>query len=87
MEPVRRKVLEQVLAGTVEPVVIVRVDQPDWPVALSNPASDTPVMALMSGTRPAKAPQTMPIMTMITMVARDARRDAENVMKTLQILR
>ena len=38
MEPVRRKVLEKVLAGTVEPVVIVRVDQPDWPVALANPA-------------------------------------------------
>lgn len=38
MEPVRRKVLELVLAGTVEPVIIVRVDQPDWPVALANPA-------------------------------------------------
>jgi diguanylate cyclase (GGDEF)-like protein len=38
MEPLGRKVLEKVLAGTVEPVVIVRVDQPDWPVALANPA-------------------------------------------------
>jgi diguanylate cyclase (GGDEF)-like protein len=27
-----------VLAGTVEPVVVVRIDQPDWPVALANPA-------------------------------------------------
>ena len=26
------------LAGTVEPVVVVSVDQPDWPVALANPA-------------------------------------------------
>jgi diguanylate cyclase (GGDEF)-like protein len=31
-------VLEKVLAGAVEPIVIVRVDQPDWPVALANPA-------------------------------------------------
>ena len=38
MEPVNRKVLEQVLAGTIEPVLVVRIDQPDWPVALSNPA-------------------------------------------------
>ena len=38
MEPVERKILEQVLAGTVEPVVVVSVDQPDWPVALANPA-------------------------------------------------
>lgn len=38
MEPVRRKVLEMVLAGMVEPVIVVRVDQPDWPVALANPA-------------------------------------------------
>ena len=41
MEPVRRKVLEMVLAGTIEPVVIVRVDQPDWPVALANPAFES----------------------------------------------
>jgi len=38
MKPVNRKILEQALAGTVEPLVIVRVDQPDWPVAFSNPA-------------------------------------------------
>ena len=38
MDPVNRDVLETVLAGTVEPVVVVRVDQPDWPVALANKA-------------------------------------------------
>ena len=38
MEPVKRKILEQVLAGTLEPVVVVHVDQPDWPVALANSA-------------------------------------------------
>jgi len=38
MEPVERRILEQVLAGTVEPLVIVRVDQPDWPVAFANRA-------------------------------------------------
>ena len=38
MKPVKRKVLEQVLAGTTEPLLIVRIDQPDWPVVLANPA-------------------------------------------------
>lgn len=38
MKPVKRNILEQVLAGTVEPLVIVSVDQPDWPVALANSA-------------------------------------------------
>lgn len=38
MRPVKRKILEQVLAGTTEPVLIVRIDQPDWPVVLANPA-------------------------------------------------
>ena len=38
MKPVRRKILEQVLAGTAEPVLVVRIDQPDWPVVLANPA-------------------------------------------------
>ena len=40
MKPVKRKVLEQVLAGTAEPLLIVRVDQPDWPVVFANPAFD-----------------------------------------------
>jgi diguanylate cyclase (GGDEF)-like protein len=38
MEPMKRNILEQVLAGTTEPVLIVRIDQPDWPVVLANPA-------------------------------------------------
>jgi diguanylate cyclase (GGDEF)-like protein len=38
MKPVKRKILEQVLAGTTEPVLIVGVDQPDWPIAFANPA-------------------------------------------------
>lgn len=40
MKAVGRRILEQVIAGTVEPVIIVCVDQPDWPVALANPAFD-----------------------------------------------
>ena len=40
MDPVERDILEQVLAATVEPLVVVRVDQPDWPVAFANPAFD-----------------------------------------------
>ena len=38
MRPVNRKILEQVLDGIAEPVVIVRIDQPDWPVVFANPA-------------------------------------------------
>lgn len=38
MKPVKRKILEQVLSDTVEPVVIVRTDQPNWPVVFANPA-------------------------------------------------
>ena len=38
MSDVDRDILEQVIAGSIEPLLVVRVDQPDWPVALSNPA-------------------------------------------------
>lgn len=38
MEPVDRRILEQVLAESAEPVLIVRVDHSEWPVALSNRA-------------------------------------------------
>ena len=38
MAGIDHNVLEQVLAGTAEPLLVVRIDQPDWPVALANPA-------------------------------------------------
>lgn len=38
MDAVGRDTLEQVLAGSTEPVLIVNVDQADWPVAFANPA-------------------------------------------------
>ena len=38
MTDVDREILEQVLAGSLEPLMVVRTDQPDWPVALVNPA-------------------------------------------------
>ncbi len=38
MTALKRRILEQVVAGTIEPVLVVRIDQPDWPVALANPA-------------------------------------------------
>jgi len=45
---VNRKILEQLIAGTIEPLLVVRVDQPNWPVVLVNPAfaaiSDETVM-------------------------------------------
>jgi diguanylate cyclase (GGDEF)-like protein len=41
MKSVNRTVLEQVIAATSEPLLIVRIDQPDWPVVLANPAFAT----------------------------------------------
>ncbi len=38
MKPLKRNVLVEVLGGTTEPLLVVRIDQPDWPVALANPA-------------------------------------------------
>lgn len=34
------EILEQVVRASAEPLVIVRVDQPNWPVVFSNPAFD-----------------------------------------------
>ena len=41
MKAVNRKILEQVIAATTEPLLVVRIDQPDWPVVLANPAFKT----------------------------------------------
>ncbi len=41
MKSVNKNILEQVIAATTEPLLIVRIDQPDWPVVLSNPAFST----------------------------------------------
>jgi diguanylate cyclase (GGDEF)-like protein len=38
MKAINRKILEQVIQASVEPVVIVTVDHPDWPVVLANRA-------------------------------------------------
>lgn len=38
MKPVDREILEQVISATTEPLILVRIDQPDWPVVLANPA-------------------------------------------------
>ena len=35
-----REILEQVIAASAEPLVIIRMDHPDWPVVLSNAAFD-----------------------------------------------
>lgn len=39
-EQIDREILEQVIGATTEPLVLVRIDQPDWPVVLANPAFD-----------------------------------------------
>lgn len=38
---INRKILEQVIEASAEPLIIVRVDRPDWPVVLSNQAFDS----------------------------------------------
>ncbi len=41
MKSVSQKILQQVIAAASEPVLLVRIDQPDWPVVLANPAFST----------------------------------------------
>jgi diguanylate cyclase (GGDEF)-like protein len=38
MKTLRRRTLEQLVAGSAEPIMVACVDSPDWPVILSNPA-------------------------------------------------
>lgn len=38
MKSINRKILEQVIAASAEPLLIIRIDHPDWPVALGNTA-------------------------------------------------
>ena len=40
MKSLQRTILEQLIAASAEPVVVARVDRPDWPVVLSNEAFD-----------------------------------------------
>ena len=41
MKVINRMVLEQVIAATTEPLILVRIDQPDWPVVLANLAFES----------------------------------------------
>jgi diguanylate cyclase (GGDEF)-like protein len=41
MKTLHRKILEQLIAGSGEPVIVARIDQADWPVVLCNPAFDS----------------------------------------------
>jgi len=38
MKKLTRDVLQQLIDGSAEPVFVARIDHPDWPVVLSNPA-------------------------------------------------
>jgi diguanylate cyclase (GGDEF)-like protein len=51
MEPVSREILEQVLAEAAEPLLVVRVDHSEWPIALSNRA-----FAAIGGDKPDDKP-------------------------------
>jgi diguanylate cyclase (GGDEF)-like protein len=41
MKPLQREILEQLIAGSAEPVLVARIDRPDWPVVHSNSAFET----------------------------------------------
>jgi diguanylate cyclase (GGDEF)-like protein len=41
MKPVNREILEQVILASADPVLVVRIDHPNWPVELCNPAFAT----------------------------------------------
>jgi len=41
MKSVNRNILLQVISATTEPLVVVRIDRPDWPVVLANPAFES----------------------------------------------
>lgn len=41
MKKLNRDVLQQLIDGSAEPVFLARIDHPDWPVVLSNPAFDS----------------------------------------------
>lgn len=47
-KPLQRDILEYLIAASAEPLVVARVDRPDWPVVLCNPA-----FATLSGNMPA----------------------------------
>ena len=36
-----REVLAQLIEGSAEPIIVARIDHPDWPVVLSNSAFGT----------------------------------------------
>ena len=38
MKRLKRGILEQLVAGTAEPLLVARIDSPDWPVVFCNPA-------------------------------------------------
>ena len=40
MRKLKREILEQLIRGSAEPVIVARIDHPDWPVVLSNSAFD-----------------------------------------------
>ena len=40
MKPLQRKILEQLVEGLAEPVLVAQIDRADWPVVMCNPSFD-----------------------------------------------
>ena len=41
MKAIQRNILEQLIAGSAEPVVVAQISSADWPVVLCNPAFES----------------------------------------------
>jgi GGDEF domain-containing protein len=41
MKALQRSILEQLVAGSAEPIVVAQISSPDWPVVLCNPAFES----------------------------------------------
>lgn len=52
MNKLKRKILLELVAGSAEPMLVARIDRPDWPVVLCNPAC----AALLDDTEPLDQP-------------------------------
>ncbi len=77
MAEIPNDVLLELVAATSEPVLLIRVDSPDWPIELANPA----FQALSEGVEPLNKP--FPDV-MQPMIGKDMTREASAALRTLE---
>ena len=52
MKEIQQNILEQLLAGSAEPIVVAHISSPDWPVVLCNPAFESIAKDTVSRRKP-----------------------------------